>query len=83
MAGASERAVHLSWREANEANQDALAAEGWESSGLKDVTVRADIETTATLVRVNDAGDTITVGVSHRDGEDGAEVEVVVFRAES
>lgn len=63
--------------------QDALAAEGWESSGLEDVTVRADTETTATLVRVNDAGDTITVDVSHRDGEDSTEVEVVVVRAES
>ena len=62
--------------------QDALAAEGWESSGLEDVTVRADTETTATLVRVNDAGDTITVDVSHRDGEDSTEVEVVVVRAD-
>ena len=62
--------------------QDALAAEGWESSGMEDVTVRADTATTATLVRVNDAGDTITVDVSHQDGADSTEVEVVVVRAD-
>ncbi|MDX1687826.1 MAG: hypothetical protein R3248_07565 [Candidatus Promineifilaceae bacterium] len=61
---------------------DALAAEGWEASELEDVTVRADTETTATLVRVNDAGDTITVDVAHQDGEDNTEVEVVVVRAD-
>jgi len=87
--GVTERSTHVRYlSETTDVDvlvdyyQDALAEEGWESSGMEDVTVRADTETTATLVRVNDAGDTITVDVAHQDGEDSAEVEVVVVRAE-
>ncbi len=36
----------------------------------------------ATLVRVNEAGDTIIVDVAHQDGEDNTEVEVVMVHAD-
>lgn len=61
---------------------DALSDEGWQVGKLEDVVVKSETSGSATVVRVNNAGDSLTVDVWSAEGAESAGVEVIVVRAE-